>query len=348
MLIRDSENGIESDIPTAALSEANITAQYSIDSEVDKNSSTCTDVDLEKMYLNVQTFPNADSSTMLSKLRTGSKQFTIYARISMTFNEEELSMEFPERNSGESYGVYVQAASNLAFDTETLAYTSMTERYPQDSHKYYIESVPSATLRYTSKADDLDAFDDIGANSKNRSTLGVNGISTDDANRTDMPVNTEAYYNVQSISSASRATRVKLTLALSKKTDTGNPVSGISYVPIADLRNYLDGTITVKSGTAQGSSINLSTAESTVDSVTVWLDATQCKKENGIYDIEISFNAKSGSGFHDYANYRVDLIAELYDGDADNDNITNTVAQDYLIYTNAKVNPEFLKEMSEP
>jgi len=300
------------------------------------------------MYLNVQTFPDTDSSTMLGKLKTGSKQFTIYAQISMTFTEEELSMEFPERDSGESYGVYVQAASNLAYDTETLAYTSMTERYPQDSHKYYIETVPSATLRYTSKADDLDAFDDIGAKSKNRSTLGVNGISTDDAERTNMPVNTEAYYNVQSISSASGATRVKLTIAFSKKTDTGSPISGIAYVPITDMRNYLDGTITFTSGTAQTSSINLSTAESAVDSITVWLDATQCKRDNGIYDIEISFNAKSGADFHEYANYRVDLTTELYDGDTDNDNITNTVATDYLIYTNAKINPEFLKEVSEP
>lgn len=345
-LIRDSENGIDSDI--AALKEANITAKYSIDSAIDANSSDCTDVDLESMYLNVQTFPDTESSTVLSKLTSGSRQFTVYARISMTFDEEELTMEFPERNSGESYGVYVQAASNLAYDTDTLAYTSMTARYPQDSHKYYIESVPAATLRYTSKADDLDAFDDIGAKSKNRSTLGVNGRSTDEAGRDSMPVNTQAYYNVQSISSASRATRVKLTLALSKKTDTGSPISGISYVPISDLRNYLDGTIIFKSGTAQASSISLSTAESSVDSVTVWLDATQCKIENGIYDIEISFNAKSGAGFYEYANYRVDLTTELYDGNADDDNITNTVAQDYLIYTNAKINPEFLKEPSSP
>ena len=345
-LIRDSENGIDSDI--AALKEANITAKYSIDSAIDANSSDCTDVDLESMYLNVQTFPDTDSSTMLSKLTSGSRQFTVYARISMTFDEEELTMEFPERNSGESYGVYVQAASNLAYDTDTLAYTSMTARYPQDSHKYYIESVPAATLRYTSKADDLDAFDDIGAKSKNRSTLGVNGRSMDEAGRDSMPVNTQAYYNVQSISSASRATRVKLTLALSKKTDTGSPISGISYVPISDLRNYLDGTIIFKSGTAQASSISLSTAESSVDSVTVWLDATQCKIENGIYDIEISFNAKSGAGFYEYANYRVDLTTELYDGNTDDDNITNTVAQDYLIYTNAKINPEFLKEPSSP
>lgn len=341
-LIRDGENGKDSDIK--ALSDSNITAKYSVDSEIDENSQNCADVDLEDMYLNVQTFPDTDSATMLSKLTSGNKQFTIYARIAMTFDEEELTLEFPERNSGESYGVYVQAASNLAYDPETLAYSSMTERYPQDNHKYYIESVPSATLRYSSKVDDLDTFDAIGANSKNRSTLGVNGISTNDAGRTNMPVNTEAYYNVQSISSASNATRVKLTFALSKKTDTGSPISSISYVPISDLRNYLEGTITFKSGTAQATSVNLSTAESPVDSITVWLDAANCKKENGIYDIEISFNAKSGDGFTEYANYRVDLTTELYDGNTDDDNIDNTVAQDYLIYTNAKINPEFLKE----
>ena len=353
-LIRYSENGIESDIK--ALSESNITAKYSVDSSVSDSSSNCEDIDLnlEDNYLNIQTFPGSRSSEMIGKLKTGDKQFTVYSRITMTFDTEELDEEFPERASGELYGVSVQAASNLAYDTATLSYTSMTERYPTDSHRYYIETVPSATLRYTSKTDDSEYYDEIGRDSKNQSTLGVNGSSTNDAGRTSMPVNTEAFYNVQSLSKASEASKLYLTFALSKKTDTGDPITGVSYKQISDMRDYLDDTITFKSGTEEKTvklSENVRTLTNgtkTVDYVTVVLDAAKCSPKSNIYDIVISFDAKSGTGFTDYANYRVDLKAELYKSVNNSDtNIENSVAQDYLIYTNAKINPDYLSKPEE-
>jgi hypothetical protein len=49
---------------------------------------------------------------------------------------------------------------------------------------------------------------------------------------------------------------------------------------------------------------------------------------------------KTGEEMTDYANYKVDLQAELRTGTA---NIDGSEASDHLVYTNAKINHEFLR-----
>lgn len=215
-LVRYSEAGNDNDIK--GLSSSSITAKYSIDMPVTANSADCSNVDLNLVsnYLNVSTTSESESGTLISKLKEA-HSFKIYSQIVMDFDEETLADEFPERNSSIRYGVNVEASSNLAYDSTTLAYTSMTEKYLTDNHYYYIETVPSAKLRYTSKKDDSELYDEIGLYSKNQSTLGVNGRSADEAQRSNMPVNTEAFYNVQSLTDAHTADTLKLTFALKKK-----------------------------------------------------------------------------------------------------------------------------------
>ena len=274
----------------------------------------------------------------IRKLKSGSQSFTIYSQIVMDFDEESLAVEFPERDSSIRLGVNVEASSNLAYDRTTLAYSSMTEKYLPDNHYYYIETVPSAKLRYTSKKDDSEQYDEIGLYSKNQSTLGVNGRSADEAHRSNMPVNTEAFYNVQSLTDAHTADTLRLTLALKKKTDTNGK---IEYVPITQMKDYIDGNITFKSGTATAS------ANATGAYITVDLNAADCDRSSDIYDIVISFDAISGGKFAEYSNYEVDLTAELYKTNASSgtkDSIPNSVAGDNLIYTDAKINPNIVKD----
>ncbi|MBQ1903638.1 MAG: hypothetical protein II168_04650, partial [Ruminococcus sp.] len=63
--------------------------------------------------------------------------------------------------------------------------------------------------------------------------------------------------------------------------------------------------------------------------------------ENGYIYIYIGFNAKTGENFSEYANYKVNLKARLLDGS--NIDIAGSYDDDYIIYTNAKVNHDFLK-----
>ncbi|MGN0583485.1 MAG: beta strand repeat-containing protein [Oscillospiraceae bacterium] len=335
-LVRYSANGYESDIK--GLSESNIKTRYSIDSPVDGSSTECAKVDLAENYLNIQTATASNSSELVRKLKSSTPKFEIYAKIEMDFDGDLFSDEFPVREAGDEYGVNVMAASNLAYDADTLPYTSMTKSYDPDGHRYYIESIPTATLIYSSRKNDIDQYDEIGLNSKNQSTLGVNGRTAKQVKRTEMPVNTEAFYNVQSLSDSKNATILRLVLALNKKTDAGGAaVTGVSYEAISNIEKYIDGTITFTSGEASA------TVKANGSSVTVDLDAAKCNVIGSIYDIEITFNAKTGDGFTEYANYKVDLKAELFKDE--NNNVENSVAEDHMIYTNAKINPDILSDI---
>ncbi|SDA22266.1 hypothetical protein SAMN02910447_02178 [Ruminococcus sp. YE71] len=350
-LIRTSSNGIESDIK--ALSTSDITATYKINNGT---ASECSNIDLnlEANYINVHTTSAEESSNLIAYLRT-TGSFTISADIEMDFDPDELQDEFPKRTTGEEYGVNVRAASNIAYESNALVNASMTYSYPIDGHNYYIETVKRATLTYGPKTDEIDTiYDEIGYNSKNQTTLGVNGLSANEASRTDMPVNTEAFYNVQSITDSDMAVAkvLKLTLKLEKKTDSsGSPVSNVDYVPITSIQNYINGSFTFRSKDAEAIAL------ATGSTITVYLDVSECEHTGKIFDIDILFNAKSGGSFIEYANYKVDLKAELYrtaivEGGVitgvDNESvITSSPAENYLIYTNAKICPEFIQIQQE-
>jgi len=63
--------------------------------------------------------------------------------------------------------------------------------------------------------------------------------------------------------------------------------------------------------------------------------------ENGYVYIDIGFVPKTGDNFTEYANYKVYLKVRMID--SNNADISGSYADDYLIYTNAKVNHDFLK-----
>ena len=342
-LIRKSSQGTDSIIR----GKPTFTTRYSIDSPLPPLNTegytpvSCSNVDLQETYINVQTANENQSSVLIDKLRQN-HQFTIYAEIEIEFDDELYTDEFPVRESAQQdYGVSVQAASNLAYDAQTLAYTSMSESFGKDSHSYYIESIKSATLRYSPHTDDRDREDEIGYSSWNQTTLGVNGISADTASptRTNMPVNTQAFYNVQSLSNVGDAKYIKLSFALEKKTDTGSgTVTGVEYTSLSRMQDYLDGNIVIKSANTQAS------VEAKGNRVYAILKVEDCSFKGNMFDFDIMFNAKTGRGFTEYANYKVDLQVELFkeledpeDEDPDvksESNIENSVAQDYIIYTN--------------
>ena len=355
-LNRISENGTENDIQ--ALSRAGISARYSVDSPIVDDAGApehnegraCADITYEPggNFINVQTFAkgtaNYESGGVINRLKAsyGQVQAVIYSKIEIDFDEYLLEDEFPKKTAGEEYGVYVKAASNLAYDTETLPHSGMTEDYQTDHHKYYIDSVKSAALHYVSKLNDLDIYDEIGFGSSNRSTLGVNGRSVDDTERTNipegagyMPVNTEAFYDVQEIPNLETAKRLKLTFRLKKK-------SGGGYGSDLLMQDYLDSNIRFSLNSENAVSVE---AAGTV--ATAVLDVSNYDFSGHMVDIAVTLNAKSGSGFTEYANYRVDLTAELFSDEGCTVPLDNSVATDYLIYTNAKVVPELLSKPSE-
>lgn len=363
-LARKTSDGVENDIQ--ALYKNNITAKYSIDEPLDLDEESvvynagydCADIDLNSNYINIQTFSKTSedpsektSSYIIDKLKTAGNSVEVYAHIDMEFDDVLYTYEFPKSTNEEGYGVNVRVASNLAYDRSTLAYSSMTEKYtPGDDKYYYIEDSKTATLHYVSKANDTDMYDEIGLNSSNRSTLGVNGLSVDDPDRTNipdgtgyMPVNTQAYYYIQDIPNASDAQGLKLTFALNRKSNGSYlPIGAMQNgIPQDDIQDYLSGDI--KFSLVSGDTVIRSvTSTATGNIVSAEIDISDYDLSSGRVDVIIEFNAKSGATFHKYANYKIDLTATLYEETSCTTPIPQSTAPDSLIYTNAKINPEYI------
>ena len=255
----------------------------------------------------------------------------------------------------------------------SLAFSNTSKPIEESSskHIFYRQSLSTAKLKYNA-AKEPDSFDTVGLPSENYSRLGVSGL---DSMNQYMPVNTTAQYNVQNIDSAmGDADTLYLTLSLQKKTDapnSGPPYSSASYQNVSYLNNYwgaverdtnnnevapnTSGAPVTDTGTNLriqcGSFDSVVTVGANTQTFTYSIpkeDLTNGTSgftvdENGYIYINIGFNAKTGTGFTEYANYKVNLSVKLKD---DTEDITGSYADDYLIYTNAKVNHNFLKHDS--
>lgn len=327
------------------LSDDDITAYYGVADTYNTSSPPTPatlvsdeNIDLQNDYLNINTTDIMTALLGSTTLIDGKyPSITVYAYVQMEFGASNLSDEFPPRGTGEdNIGVNIAGKSNLAYNTERLSYTSMTSPFDMDGHYYYIESVNTAKLNYFG-VDELDSYDTDGVQSSNNSRLGVNGRSSSRPNS--MPIDSKAFYNVGMLDNWREGEKIRLALTLSKKTDTvpDGVVVGADYVQVDKIADYLTfGTIV--SGT---STFTMDTTNST-DSVYYFEGTTTgCMvSEDGVFTLEILFNVKTGSGFTEYANYQVNLKAELLD-DEDN-TLENSRVGDYLVYSNVKVYSEVI------
>lgn len=347
-----------------------IKAWYSIgeampkDIDADLTGFTAVDadsIDLQDNYINICT---VDGGQEIMK----DDGVTVYSRISMKFDNAYLKQQFPQKVLSDT-GVSVRAASTLAYDAASLAFSSMSESAEEPSatkHIFYRQSMDSASLNYFAEPES-DCFDLDGAPSENLSRLGISGKYSMNEY---MPVNTTAQYNISNIESAAEsAEKLSVTLSLQKKTDT--PTEGtytaVNYADVTSIDKYWGAVkrdaqthevepdeagkpvtdagktdLYIKCGNyenivpvpSNAKTLSFEIPKDAVGTAGFIID------ENGYININIGFSAKTGENFTEYANYRVNLSMRLLDGS--NTDVGGSYADDYLIYTNAKVNHDFL------
>lgn len=347
-----------------------IKAWYSIgeampkDIDADLTGFTAVDadsIDLQDNYINICT---VDGGQEIMK----DDGVTVYSRISMKFDNAYLKQQFPQKVLSDT-GVSVRAASTLAYDAASLAFSSMSESAEEPSatkHIFYRQSMDSASLNYFAEPES-DCFDLDGAPSENLSRLGISGKYSMNEY---MPVNTTAKYNISNIESAAEsAEKLSVTLSLQKKTDT--PTEGtytaVNYADVTSIDKYWGAVkrdaqthevepdeagkpvtdagktnLYIKCGNyenivpvpSNAKTLSFEIPKDAVGTAGFIID------ENGYININIGFSAKTGENFTEYANYRVNLSMRLLDGS--NTDVGGSYADDYLIYTNAKVNHDFL------
>lgn len=238
-------------------------------------------------------------------------------------DDASIIAQFPQRSPNDTTtGVTYSASSNLAYVADNIENSSMSVTM-NDGSLYYRENISSASLSYNVPA--------ITAN--DLTILGINGREVNDK------VNAAAYYNVKNIpqTDMNKAAFVKLRLELYRKGNDGG------YTQV-DIKGHLNGVcIYYAFGGAQKKGYF---ADDTGGAYALTIQKAEIDLyDDGLYEIETSFDVKTGAEFESgnltYANYKVKLTAELLDESGNY--IENTNCSDYIIYTNAKICTDMLQ-----
>ena len=277
-------------------------------------------------------FSNTDSVIMVSggteeapldikaQLISGSVTITCDDMVITYPDGESIIAQFPERKDrDDTYGVTLSASSNLAYVSDNIEQSKMSEsRSDSNGKSYYRENIEAATLSYN-----------LPSNSPNEMIrLGINGLDTNDK------ITAVGYYNVLNLpeTAIDKAKKVSFTLSLYQKTDSGI----YDAVPIAE---YLENiTLYDKNGTAKA-------PVSSGDSYEYVFDKeTELNYEAGSFEVISSYSVITGGAFESkgktYSNYKVQLTAQLLDENGEP--IENSGCSDYIIYTNAKINSQLI------
>ncbi len=277
-------------------------------------------------------FSNTDSVIMVSggteeapldikaQLISGSVTITCDDMVITYPDGESIIAQFPERKDrDDTYGVTLSASSNLAYVSDNIEQSKMSEsRSDSNGKSYYRENIEAATLSYN-----------LPSNSPNEMIrLGINGLDTNDK------ITAVGYYNVLNLpeTAIDKAKKVSFTLSLYQKTDSGI----YDAVPIAE---YLENIILYdKNGSAKSPA-------STGDSYEYVFDKeTELNYEAGSFEVISSYSVITGGVFESkgktYSNYKVQLTAQLLDENGEP--IENSGCSDYIIYTNAKINSQLI------
>lgn len=277
-------------------------------------------------------FSNTDSVIMVSggteeapldikaRLISGNVTITCDDMVITYPDGESIIAQFPERKDrDDTYGVTLSASSNLAYVSDNIEQSKMSEsRSDSNGKSYYRENIEAATLSYN-----------LPSNSPNEMIrLGINGLDTNDK------ITAVGYYNVLNLpeTAIDKAKKVSFTLSLYKKTDSGI----YDAVPIAE---YLENIILYdKNGTAKA-------PVSSGDSYEYVFDReTELNYEAGSFEVVSSYSVITGGAFESkgktYSNYKVQLTAQLLDENGEP--IENSGCSDYIIYTNAKINSQLI------
>ena len=260
------------------------------------------------------------------------------ATISTTTNMEFYDVtafpyKTPEQieDSTSNIGSVVGIKSNIAYDLAELPYSPITAKNKDgvanpDTNYYYTTTQNFADLSFNAVPTD-DTEDEIGYKTKNRSLLGVNGKYSASPQLT-----AKSVYNASKIVDYEFASDIQYTVKLWKK-QLGN--DGITkYVQVNNISEYL-------------SEVRLVDSEVSLENISAGqdeyvykgkIDHDNPKDPDRKFEADFTCRVKtSDTSKREYANYKIEVTAELI-------NATNTKRMDYIVYTNALIDPEVIPE----
>ena len=288
-------------------------------------------------------------------------------------NETKLNREFPTRNkaTNDYKGIEIDSTVKLDFLRDRVIYsnnkqTPVPEEKPTE--RYYIDRTTSngvLTLTAFDQAEN-DEYDTYGEQSHNKSALGINGnyIGTGSQYSTmgDLEhIEVGLDYDVSALPTDifDGTHKLNLKITLEQKVDDPSETTGFKYIPvnIEDFTNdeeelikgYLSGFALY--GKSAEAALELETDEDTsylsytysmpmsIDKSLWTLKYTETETQKHITG-NIEFNAKTNGELESiegylYTNYRLKVTASISG--------TSYTSTDWIVYTNAKMNAQYVK-----
>lgn len=251
--------------------------------------------------------------------------------------------QFPERQKSEEItdiGTYVSARSSLAYDAADTTYSSSVSDTVEDSKKclYYRNAMTDASLKFnayhpiSSGTPDEDRGD---GQTKANDQLGINTF--DEETETNSLIHTNGIYDASQLSALDKKNlKIRWTIELQCKQD--------GYTDDLKLSDYLN-SVTIKGVDEQTlETFNSGELGKTKLEYSAARDNFEELDNAGLFDVYIDFDVKTGADLEAvenafYSNYKIVLTASLYEGSA---MIDGSAADDYIIYTNAHIDPKFI------
>lgn len=253
--------------------------------------------------------------------------------------------QFPERQKSEEttdIGTYVSARSSLAYDAADTTYSSSVSDTVEDSKKrlYYRNAMNDASLKFnayhpiSSGTPDEERGD---GQTKANDQLGINTF--DEETETSSLIHTNGIYDASQLSALDKKNLyIHWTIELQCKND--------SYSDDLKLSDYLN-SVTIKDINEQRLAVFDSSSSEMNETKLEYSNSRDKFEETdnaGLFDVYIDFDVKTGADLEAaanafYSNYKIVLTASLYEGSA---MIDGSAADDYIIYTNAHIDPKFI------
>lgn len=245
---------------------------------------------------------------------------TVKADISLTYGTAGIIDQFPERKDGDTKtGIGVNAASYVAYSQNNIENSSISESGDMPAIRYYRKAMTVAQLNYNvAESTVLESKD---------SPFSQLGINAKDMTTEEMAITANAIYDLSALSRSTKDSgkKIQYTMRLYVKDNSGD------YKQTNDISKYLS-SFTLENATSN-SGLNGKECIFTTD--------YNGEEQNTAVT---KFTVKTGKAFEEqglaYANYRVELTAVLLDEKGEK--VNGTIASDYVVYTNAKIETGFI------
>lgn len=249
-------------------------------------------------------FPsNATGGVQVTSTAGSLNAATLGVNVRLTYTNPQIQAQFDTRSDA-SDGLQLWANSHLAYSKEALERSNNPASGEAKQHFYRTKILP-VTLVYNANGTDVDArVNQLGINGRVESKAAIDSVAT---------------YNVSVLDTAKYANTIRYSLTLYRKNDSGEFIQ----VDAGNLLAVDSITATLTDRNGNEKTVNFG------EPFTGGIDITMPIR------ISLPLTVTTGDGFTGtYANYKVELKVWLLNGTTQ---ISGSEAQDYIIYTNAKI-----------